>query len=64
MVQGMGVDFFLIVGFHFGHYMAGTFNLDILIFNVTMAELPMKTGYLPRRWREGLNVMLKKTWKL
>jgi len=48
-------------GIHFGHYMAGTFNPEIAIFNATMADLPMCTGYSPRRWREGLNVMLEKT---
>jgi len=47
-------------GIHLGHYMARTFNPDILIFNTTMVDLPMKTGYSPRRWREGLNVMLEK----
>jgi len=48
-------------GIHFGHYMAGTFNPEIAIFNATMADLPMRTGYSPQRWREGLNVMLEKT---
>jgi len=32
------------LGIHFGHYMAGTFNPDIVLFNATMADLPMKTG--------------------
>jgi len=41
--------------------MAGTFNPDILVFNAMMADLPMKTGYSPQRWQEGLNVMLEKT---
>jgi len=36
-------------GIHFGHYMAGTFNPEILIFNATMG------------WQEGLNIMLKKS---
>jgi len=40
--------------------MAGTFNPDIVLFNATMADLPMRMGYSPRRWREGLNVMLEK----
>jgi len=48
-------------GIHFGHYMARTFNLDILIFNATMADIPLKTGYSPDRWHEGLNVMLEKS---
>jgi len=37
-------------GVHFGHYMAGMFNPDILIFNSTMADIPLKTGYSPARW--------------
>jgi len=41
--------------------MAGTFNPDILIFNATMADIPLKTGYSPDRWKEGLNVMLEKS---
>jgi len=48
-------------GIHFGHYMAGTFNPEILIFNATMANIPLKTGYSPDRWQEGLNIMLKKS---
>jgi len=40
--------------------MAGTFNPHIVLFNATMANLPLKTGYLPSRWRQGLNVMLEK----
>ncbi len=50
-----------LLGIHFGHYMAGTFNPEIAIFNVTMADLPMRTSYSPQRWRKGLNVMLEKT---
>jgi len=41
--------------------MAGTFNPNILLFNTMMSDLPMKTGYSPQQWREGLNVMLEKT---
>jgi len=48
------------LGIHFGHYMAGTFNPDIVLFNATMADLPMKTGYSPRHWQEGLNIILEK----
>ncbi len=50
------------LGIHFGHYMVGTFHPDIVLFNAAMmADLPMKTGYSPCHWREGLNVMLEKT---
>jgi len=34
-------------GIHFGHYMVGTFNPDIILFNATMANLPMQMGYSP-----------------
>jgi len=45
---------------YFRHYMAGTFNPDIAIMNTTMANIPLISGYAPKRWRKGLNVMLKK----
>jgi len=48
-------------GIHFGHYIAGTFNPDILLLNATMANIPLNTGYSPERWRKGLNVMLEKS---
>jgi len=47
-------------GIHFGHYMVGMFNPDILIFNASMADIPMQTGYSPNWWKEGLNIMLEK----
>jgi len=50
-----------LLGIHFGHYMAGTFNPDILIFIATMADILLKMGYSPKRWCEGLNVMLEKS---
>jgi len=40
--------------------MVGTFNPDIVLFNATMADIPMTMGYSPKHWREGLNVMLEK----
>jgi len=30
---------------HFGHYMAGTFNLTVAIFNARLANLGFTTGY-------------------
>jgi len=45
---------------HFGHYMAGTFNLTIAIFNAQLANLGFTTGYSLKRWQTGLNVMLEK----
>jgi len=46
---------------HLGHYMASTFNPEILIFNATMADIPLRTGYAPAQWHKGLNVMIEKT---
>jgi len=45
---------------HFGHYMAGTFNPMIAVFNARLANLGFTTGYSLKRWRTGLNVMLEK----
>jgi len=36
---------------HFGHYMAGTFNLTIAVFNARLANLGFTTGYSLKRWR-------------
>jgi len=48
-------------GIHFGHYIASTFNPNILVINAMMANLPLTTGYSPKPWQQGLNVMLEKT---
>jgi len=37
-----------LLGVHFRHYMAGTFNPNIVLFNATMADIPMTTGYSPQ----------------
>jgi len=44
---------------HFGHYMAGTFNPDIALLNAMMADILLLSGYSPRQWRKGLNIMLQ-----
>jgi len=49
------------LGIHFGHYMAGTFNPEILIINATMANIPLWTGFSYDRWKKGINVMIKKS---
>jgi len=41
--------------------MAGTFNPDILVLNATMADILLSTGYSPKRWQKGLNIMLEKS---
>jgi len=48
-------------GIHFGHYIAGTFNPEILIMNATMADIPLRTGFSYERWKTGLNIMIEKT---
>ncbi len=47
-------------GVHFGHYMAGTFNPTIAVFNARLANLGFTMGYSLKRWRKGLNVLLEK----
>jgi len=37
-------------GLHFGHYMAGTFNPTIAIFNAQLANLGFTTGYSLKCW--------------
>jgi len=39
--------------------MAGTFNPMIAVFNMRLADLGFTTGYSLKRWRMGLNIMLK-----
>jgi len=45
---------------HFGQYMAGTFNPDIAKLDAKMVDIPLISGYSPRRWCKGLNIMLQK----
>jgi len=35
---------------HFGHYMAGTYDDNIALFNAHMAWIPTATGYSPNWW--------------
>jgi len=46
---------------HFGHYIAGTFNPEILVINAAMADTPLCTGFLYDQWKKGLNIMIEKT---
>jgi len=46
---------------HFGHYIAGTFNPEILVINAALANIPLHTRFSYKRWKKGLNVMIKKT---
>jgi len=47
-------------GIHFGHYMAGTFNPEILVVNAMLVDIPLKTGFSYACWKKGLNIMIEK----
>jgi len=47
-------------GIHFGHYIAGTFNPEILLINAKLADIPLQTGFSLAHWKKVLNVMLEK----
>ena len=47
-------------GVHFGHFMAGAKHTGIATFDATMAQIPYQTGYSPKIWQHGVNVMLVK----
>jgi len=42
---------------YLGHYMAGTFNPTIMVFNTQLANLGFTTRYSLKQWQNGLNVM-------
>jgi len=46
---------------HFGHYIVGTFNLDLVVFNARLPDIPLSTSYSPTWWHSGLTVMLEKS---
>jgi len=46
-------------GIHFGHYIAGTFNPEILVVNATLADIPLHTGFSYDCWKKGLNIMIE-----
>jgi len=50
----------LALGIHFGHYLAGTYNTEILVINVTLADVPLQTDFTYNRWKKGLNIMIEK----
>jgi len=47
-------------GIHFGHYIARTFNPEILVVNATLADIPKCMGFTYNCWKKGLNVMIEK----
>jgi hypothetical protein len=48
---------------HFGHFMAGCKHSQIGRLQCFMANFPLHTGYLPKRWQQGIEVMLLKVKK-
>jgi hypothetical protein len=45
---------------HFGHFMAGCKHSQIGRIESTMANFPLRSGYSPKRWQQGIEVMLLK----
>jgi hypothetical protein len=48
---------------HFGHFMAGCKHSQIGRIECAMANFPLRTGYSPKRWQQGIEVMLLKQKK-
>ena len=47
-------------GLHFGHFMANSYDPVLAPVDAAMAHVPALSGYVPERWKKGLNVMLEK----
>ena len=47
-------------GLHFGHFIANSLDPILASVDAAMAHVPALTGYVPHRWKKGLNVMLEK----
>jgi hypothetical protein len=47
-------------GLHFGHFMAACTHNELSRIEQQMANFPLKSGYSPRRWQQGIEVMLLK----
>lgn len=45
---------------HFGHFKAGCTNDIIANFEATMANIPLLSGYSPKRWQKAVDCMLLK----
>jgi len=41
--------------------MARTFQLETLVVNTTLANIPLCTGFTYDQWKKGMNVMIEKT---
>ena len=49
---------------HFGHFKAACKHDDNLFVHYILAEIPMQTGFSPKRWQVATNVMILKKAKL
>ena len=47
-------------GLHFGQFKANAKDDDMCLIDSTLASIPFATGYNPKRWSRGTNVMLYK----
>jgi hypothetical protein len=47
-------------GLHFGHFIAACRHPALRTIECAMANFPMKMGYSPKRWQQGIEVMLLK----
>ena len=46
---------------HMGHFKAGARQRNIGWVHFHLSTLPMSSGYSPKRWQQGINVMLLKS---
>jgi hypothetical protein len=47
-------------GLHFGHFIAACKHHELKLVECQMANFPLRTGYSPQRWQQGVEVMLLK----
>ena len=47
-------------GLHVGHWKCASADENLNWLNTSMANIPFLSGYSPRRWQNGINVMLEK----
>jgi hypothetical protein len=47
-------------GLHFGHFIAACKHSQLGRIEWTMANFPLQSGYSPKRWQQGIEVMLLK----
>jgi hypothetical protein len=45
---------------HFGHFISACKHSQLSTLEQTMAEFPLRVGYSPKRWQQGIEVMLLK----